>query len=162
MNYLLIIAAAVTLMWDDPNPPSEVDGYIVYSRTNGGTYAPILGTTNTSATVSNLYLGTTYFFAVTATNHYGLESDFSNELMVNMPSEPKPPENLRLQEIIIGAKLQGAPYPQGPWEDLIAWPFYVVPGTRGIFITNDLGFYRIMATISDQRTAGQPTEQEGE
>jgi len=73
-------AAQVTLTWD-PNPELDIAGYRIYqgggSRNYTNTLDSGLSTTNT---VTGLVDGVTYFFAVTAYNTSGLESDFSNEI----------------------------------------------------------------------------------
>ena len=79
----------VTVAWD-PNPVSDaVTGY----RVLYGTVSRVYSYTNTTATgsvtssvISGLAGGVTYFFAVTAFNAYGLESDFSDELNYTPPS----------------------------------------------------------------------------
>ena len=75
----------VTLAWD-ANPEPDVAGYIIYSREMGGTYTPALTVTNgTTATLTDLRRGTTYFFVATAYNISGLESDYSNEVTCIIP-----------------------------------------------------------------------------
>jgi Domain of unknown function (DUF4082)/Fibronectin type III domain len=74
-------AASVTLAWD---AESGVAGYRLHYGTSSGSYAQTgdVGT-NTTATVSNLTAGQTYYFAVTAYNSTGLESQPSNEVSFN-------------------------------------------------------------------------------
>lgn len=68
-----------SLTW---NPDTlTVAGYKVYVGTSSGVYASSINVGNvTSYTVTNLGVGTTYYFAVTAYNTSGLESGFSNEV----------------------------------------------------------------------------------
>ena len=92
MLVLLWAAAAgaeqLTLAWD-ASASAAVAGYRVYYGTNAGSYAyetnagPVL----TQAVV--LPHGGRWFFAATAYDTHGLESDFSNE--VSWDTKPTPP-----------------------------------------------------------------------
>ncbi len=80
--------AVVRLAWD-PSPDADVTGYRLYWGVQSGTYVgmhDVGGTTTTSA--GWLADDTTYFFAVTAYNSSGLESDFSNEVEYTTPAAP--------------------------------------------------------------------------
>jgi hypothetical protein len=97
----------VGLIWDQ-NPPQElVTGYKIYYGTNSRAYFVTvdagMGTnitrwaeckcpTNGCAIITNLTVGVHYFFAATAYNGSGLESDFSNE--VDWWATNRPPLNL--------------------------------------------------------------------
>ena len=89
-------SASVTLAWD-PSPDPDVVGYRVYVGQSSGVYAPPVDLGNqTSVTISNLQEGIPYFFAVTAYNSLGLESDPSNEVsftppIVDPPRDPNAP-----------------------------------------------------------------------
>src|SRR6185295_467721 len=73
-------AFSVTLAWDR-NPEPDIAGYILHSGTNSGHYVNAANVSNvTTNTVLGLTPGVTYYFAVTAYNTSGLESDFSNEI----------------------------------------------------------------------------------
>lgn len=76
----------VTLAWD-PSVSSSVAGYRLYYGVSSRVYTNVIdvGSAN-SATVSNLVDSTTYFFAVTAYDVAGLESDFSDEISYTVPS----------------------------------------------------------------------------
>jgi hypothetical protein len=81
-------AGVVTLAWDPSGP--EVAGYRVYygvnSRAGSSVYASVIDVgPQTSFSVPNLIVGTTYFFAVTAYNLSGVESDFSEEIAYTPP-----------------------------------------------------------------------------
>ena len=71
----------LTLSWGDSSPSPEVTGYRVYYGTESGTYTSTLDIVDNlmTASVSGLLSGATYYFAVTAVNADGLESDYSNE-----------------------------------------------------------------------------------
>jgi hypothetical protein len=73
------MAADVTLQWD-ANTETDLAGYKVYVGTASRTYGtPFTIGTQTTYSVTNLQPGT-YYFAVTALNSSGLESDYSNEV----------------------------------------------------------------------------------
>lgn len=70
----------VTLAWDANNEP-DLAGYKVYYGTHSRTYALVVDAGNvTTVGISNLQDGVTYYFAATAYNTAGLESDFSAEV----------------------------------------------------------------------------------
>jgi fibronectin type 3 domain-containing protein len=78
---------AVTLSWDAPADP--VTGYRVYYGTRSRNYNQAFGdgefvATNTHV-VTGLQSGRTYYFAVTATDASGAQSDFSNEASAAIP-----------------------------------------------------------------------------
>jgi hypothetical protein len=69
-----------SLSWD-PDSSTNLAGYKVYMGTASGAYGTSFNVGNvTSYSVSNLPLGTTYFFVVTAYNTSGVESLPSNEV----------------------------------------------------------------------------------
>ena len=69
---------SVVLAWD---PSYNAAGYRLYSGTISGVSTQTIDVGNTTSTlVSNLILGQTYFFAVTAYNTTGQESALSNEI----------------------------------------------------------------------------------
>jgi hypothetical protein len=79
---------AVTLGWDSSPDPTVV-GYNVYNGVASGTYTNVVDVGNaTSISISGLVDGTTYYFAVTAYNSFGLESDFSGEISYLVPIAP--------------------------------------------------------------------------
>jgi hypothetical protein len=73
-------ASALTLAWD-PNTEYDLAGYNIYYGIQPGNYDSITDVGNvTQYTVSNLEAGTQYYFAVTAYDTSGNESDFSEEV----------------------------------------------------------------------------------
>lgn len=79
---------SVTLLWTasttntDGTPLTNLSGYKVYYGTTSSFYTvsiDVIGNV-TTYDVTNLALGTTYYFAVTAYDSTGKESDFSNEV----------------------------------------------------------------------------------
>jgi hypothetical protein len=72
---------SATLAWDPSLPSTNVAGYTIYYGVSPRTYTSLVGAgLATNAVVSNLVVGTTYYFAVTAHSSSGLESDFSSEV----------------------------------------------------------------------------------
>lgn len=111
-------AASVTLAWD-ANTETDLAGYNLYIGTNTRQYSTVIPAgLATTITTTNLALGVTNYFAVTAFNTAGLESDFSNEVFWRPPVKPSAPKQLR-----ITATLQAGASVTGPWDDLasITW-----------------------------------------
>jgi Fibronectin type III domain. len=72
------LASSVTVAWD-PSSDLGVAGYFVYVGTTSGSYSVKLNAGNyTTATVSDLFPGYTYYFAATSYDVYGDESSFSS------------------------------------------------------------------------------------
>jgi hypothetical protein len=78
-------AASVTLAWDRSQEPN-IAGYRVYYGTTSRHYTTMRSVGNsTTATISNLEPGTTYYFAVTAYDTSGNESSYSQEIPYTVP-----------------------------------------------------------------------------
>lgn len=76
----------VNLSWQ-PSPDTNVIGYNIYYGTASRAYTNEISLgNNTSATISDLVGGVTYYFAATAYDAAGDESDFSNEIQYNVPT----------------------------------------------------------------------------
>lgn len=86
----------VSLAWDVSLSPG-ITNYTVYYGTLSRNYSQSVNVgTNLSCTINNLAGVTTYFFAVTAKDQWGLESDFSTEIAATtLRPRPLPPANLR-------------------------------------------------------------------
>jgi hypothetical protein len=83
-------ARNVTLAWD-ASPSPGVVAYRVYHGVASRSYTnQVTAGNTTSGTLSNLVEGTTYFFAATAVNDLGVESEFSEELYYTIPEGPSP------------------------------------------------------------------------
>lgn len=75
---------AVILDWD-ANSESDIAGYRVRYGTSSGNHSSVVDVGNSiTATLSNLTVGTTYYFVVTAYNTAALESLPSNEVSVTV------------------------------------------------------------------------------
>ena len=82
------IGESVTLAWD-ANSESDLAGYRLYCGTTTRSYDRTVEVTgDTRASVSDLEPGNTYYFAVTAHNTAGLESDYSNEVAYTVEAQP--------------------------------------------------------------------------
>jgi fibronectin type 3 domain-containing protein len=73
-------SAQVTLAWD-PNQENDLAGYRLYYGSASRNYSQVIDVGNANQhNVSGLAAGATYYFAVTAYNSQGLESNYSQEL----------------------------------------------------------------------------------
>ena len=72
-------AASVTLTWDAV-PETDLAGYRIYWGGESRGYTNLMESAGNTNTVSGLTEGVGYFFAVTAYDTNGLESDYSNEV----------------------------------------------------------------------------------
>lgn len=79
--------ATVSVTWD-PSPDQDVAGYRVYYGGKTRTYTNTVEVIkpNTVAIVGGLTFDAPYFFAVTAFNQLGLESDYSIEVAYTPPA----------------------------------------------------------------------------
>jgi List-Bact-rpt repeat protein/fibronectin type III domain protein len=79
-------ASSVTLAWD-PSASAGVAGYNIYYGPSTHTYTNMVTAGNaTNVTVSGLIGGATYYFAATAYDSFGVESDYSSETNYVVPS----------------------------------------------------------------------------
>jgi hypothetical protein len=108
--------ANVTLAWD-PSVDPGVSGYNLYYGSASGTYTNVVvAGTATSATVSNLVRGSTYYFAATTFTDIGLESDYSSEITYAVPGDPAGSLQVALSPaaaVSAGAQWQ---LDGGPWQ----------------------------------------------
>jgi regulation of enolase protein 1 (concanavalin A-like superfamily) len=86
----------VTLYWSPSTDPT-VKGYRLYQGGVSHNYTNVVDFGNvTQATFANLRAGSTYFFAITAYNAYGLDSPLSAELPYSVPVAPVSPPSVAL------------------------------------------------------------------
>lgn len=90
--------ANVTLAWDT-NTETNLAGYRLYYGTAPQVYSGnvLVGAAVTTATVSNLQAGQTYYFALKATNYAGLESSYSSEVVYVVPLVTAPLATVQLR-----------------------------------------------------------------
>jgi fibronectin type 3 domain-containing protein len=86
LNAFTAFASVVTIFWDAPTtnadgaPLNDLAGYKIYYGTSERNYSSEIDAGNvTNYMVSNLKNGVVYYFAVTAYDTSGNESDYSNE-----------------------------------------------------------------------------------
>src|SRR5579859_7291644 len=78
-------ASTVTLAWD-PSTATDIAGYNLYYGAASRVYTNVVAVGNsTNATLSGLNPGTTYYFAATAVDTVGLESQYSAEIVYQVP-----------------------------------------------------------------------------
>ena len=100
-SIVAVFAGSVRLAWD-ANTETDLAGYIMYYGVASRTYTNAIDVGNvTTGAISNLVDGTMYYFAVTAYNTSGLESDFSNEVIYPQSTnvETNKPSPIRLIKI---------------------------------------------------------------
>lgn len=89
--------ASVTLAWDKSTGTNIIATYRVYYGVASATYTnTVVAGTNLTATVTNLARGVTYWFAATAMDTSGLESDYSNEVSTRTKTQPGAPSVLNI------------------------------------------------------------------
>ena len=117
-----LAAGSVTLAWDASPGTNVIANYKIYYGVASGTYTNTASAgTNTTLSISNLVEGKTYYFAATAVDTYGLESDYSTEVSTVIPVKPtnQPPtlnalanvtinENAGLQTVSLSGISSGA------------------------------------------------------
>jgi len=82
-----LIAGDVTMTWD-PSASTDIAGYKLYWGESSKQYSESVDVgKSTTHTITGLSSGQTYYFAVTAYNSIGLESDFSNEVVNTIPKD---------------------------------------------------------------------------
>jgi hypothetical protein len=77
---------SVTLAWDPSPGTNAIANYNLYYGIASATYTNVVAAgTNTTVSISNLVAGATYYFAATAVDTSGLESDYSSEAVWKCP-----------------------------------------------------------------------------
>jgi chitodextrinase len=85
------VAGSASLSWD-PNTEQDFAGYQLYYGPSSGSYQFTVDVGNqTTYTLSGLTDGQTYYFAVTAYDTSGNESNFSSEVSTTISGIPPPP-----------------------------------------------------------------------
>ena len=101
-----LATGTVTLAWDPSPGTNAIASYNLYYGVASATYTNVVSAgTNTTASVSNLVEGATYYFAATAVDINGLESDYSTEVstlipvkLTNQPPTLNPLANITINE----------------------------------------------------------------
>jgi hypothetical protein len=123
--------SSVTLTWN-PNMDPNVAGYNVYYGVASHAYTQMVNVGNVStATISGLVEGATYYFAVTAYDSLGQESDYSNETSYTVPAAL--------------AKVQLRSAPAGQFILTLTGP---VGRTYEILATQDFTAWTVISTVT--------------
>src|ERR1043166_7159840 len=85
-----LYATTVTAEWD-PNPESDIAGYVLSFGTQSGTYTTSIDVGDVTSFSFSLTAGHTYFVAVQAYDSLGAISSYSTEVVCSVPSETVPP-----------------------------------------------------------------------
>ena len=81
-----LATGTVTLAWDASSGTNVIANYNIYYGVASATYTNVVSAgTNLTVSVSNLVEGATYYFAATAVDTVGLESDYSTEVSTVIP-----------------------------------------------------------------------------
>ncbi|MBA3961902.1 MAG: fibronectin type III domain-containing protein, partial [Chthoniobacterales bacterium] len=83
-------AESVTIQWAQ-NPEQDIASYRLYYGVTSGNYTNQIDVLTTTATASGLAIDTKYFFAVTAFDTDGLESQKSTEIAYTVPTPTPTP-----------------------------------------------------------------------
>ena len=126
----------LTLAWN-PSPSPEIVACHLYYGTVSGQYTNTVVVGNvTNVTVSGLLIGVTYYFAITAIDAQGQESDYSNEISYRQDlSQPALP----------GAQLQIRGGPGGPVVLTVTGP---AGQTFDIEATGDFTTWTVIGTVT--------------
>ena len=85
LNLNVLAGQSVTLTWN-PNTDPNVAGCNVYYGVSSHNYTNMINAGNvTNTTISGLVAGVTYYFAATAYDSLGGQSDYSNEATYTVP-----------------------------------------------------------------------------
>lgn len=118
----LVQSGRVSLAWDRAASHTNVVFTVLVGVASGVYNLRAEAGTNTTFTVTNLLAGS-YFFAVIARNAAGLESDPSNEIGAAVEKPGRVPA-VRTTQLRSG--IEGAKYPDGPWNEVTAFPMFAV------------------------------------
>jgi len=128
-------AESLQLEWD-VNPEPDLAGYRIYFRTAYESYGQGIDTgLATTATMSNLVPGMTYFFAVTAYNAAGLESPNSGEITFTPTPNPVAAAITSMERLPDGSfrfVLSSAPS---------------AAGMLAIYVSSDLKTWKLLANL---------------
>ena len=91
-----LLADNVSLAWNHSvtNNDDHLAGYNIYYGVASRVYTNKIDVGYvTNTVISNLTFNTTYYFAATAYNVLGMESDYSDEAFYTVPIQPVPPSS---------------------------------------------------------------------
>lgn len=141
------ISATVFLQWD-PSTEADAAGYKVYYQAgssavpfegSGATEgsAPIDVGNTTMATVSGLAPESSFYFAVTAYDNYGIESVYSNVIFLPAVTDTLPPTVTFIMPVQNGVVSGNVPLQANASDDVAVTRVEVYDGQDLIFAAND-------------------------
>lgn len=128
---------ACTLAWDH-STSQEVKGYFIYYGGESGAYTNRIDVGYVTAFTMK-YLPrksgkpVDFYYAATAYDGTGAESDFSNEVLYSTRPLPTPPGKLTGSNAVVVVGVQAAPTPKGPWSDYASVETSVAPQEKTFF-----------------------------
>src|ERR1017187_9399842 len=124
---------SVELTWD-PSPSSDVAGYNVYYGPASGDYNSMISAgAVTDLEISGLLEGVTYYFAVTAYDSSGQESELSNEVSYTVPGISPPGDITSIRQPFPGVTVDWVPNPSA---DVIGYNVYF--GTQSGYYSDEV------------------------
>ena len=155
--------AQVTLIWDPVTHP-DLAGYKIHYGNSSRNYVVSTDVGNqTSWTISNLIDTEPYYFAATAYDIYGNESDYSNEVSYSSVNNSPVLNPIGTKATIEGQLLQFTVSATDPDGDALSYSVSYLPTGAAFNSANctfswkpsvgDLGDYSVLFTVTD---AGQP------
>ena len=116
------LTSRVTLAWE-PSPDTNATGYNLYWGTNGSRSYTTVTNVGAVTNVTVRMYRTTNWIAATAYDSWGLESDYSTELVYLVP---RPPANTNTNVVI---RVECAGWLEGS-QDLVCWVSWPNPSTQ--------------------------------
>ena len=155
--------AQVTLIWDPVTHP-DLAGYKIYYGNSRGTYDVTTDVGNqTSWTITDLIDTEPYYFAATAYDIYGNESDYSNEVSYSSVNNSPVLNPIGAKATVVGQLLQFTVSATDPDGDALSYSVSYLPTGAAFDSANctyswnptfgDLGDYSVLFIVTD---AGQP------
>jgi len=131
------MGASVDLTWN-PSASADIASYNVYYGASHSYQNQVQVGTNLTAHIDGLQAGVTYYFAVTAVDVFGVESDYSNEFADTIPTPTTNTLVTVLVPVLSSTNLNGPWVPEQSFSICVTNP----PGQKfyrfglGVAITN--------------------------
>lgn len=151
------VAADVTLSWEDIG---GADTYRLQVSTSS-TFLPLVvdapDLTSSSFQLTNLDLGTTYFWRISAANMLGA-SDWSDVWEFTVAeAPPPPPTGIELEDSEIPAAFRLGPNYPNPFNPITTIPFALPTAARAILKVYDATGVEVQTLVDEQLAAGRYT-----
>jgi fibronectin type 3 domain-containing protein len=95
-----VLGASIQVTWN-PNTESDLAGYKVYYGTASGVYGEPITVVNPAYTLTTVQDKTTYYFAISAFDTSGNESEKSNEISIYVPDVTPPAKPTGLMQRLV-------------------------------------------------------------